>query len=73
LVTVQQVNQVKKHTRPNPRNNEQGGVVTKEVPMPIAKVAIFNQATGKADRVGYVIKDGVKTRVFKSSGKPIDK
>ncbi len=73
LVTVQNLNQVKKHERPNPRTNEQGGVRTKDAPMAIAKVAIFNSATGKADKVGYKIEKGVKIRVFKSSGKAIDK
>jgi large subunit ribosomal protein L24 len=35
-------------------------------------VAIFNAATGKADRVGIkVTEDGKKVRVFKSSGEEI--
>ena len=73
MVTVQNINQVKKHERPNPRTGEQGGVRAKDVPMAISKVAIFNSVTGKADKVGYKIEKGVKTRVFKSSGKAIDK
>jgi len=42
--------------------------------MPIhqSNVAIFNAATGKADRVGIkVLADGKRTRVFKSSGEEI--
>jgi large subunit ribosomal protein L24 len=71
LVIVQNMNQVKKHVRPNPRVNEEGGIKPKEMPMPISKVAIFNEATGKADRVGYKVEKGKKIRVFKSSGEPI--
>ncbi len=72
MVIVQNINQVKKHVRPNPRANEEGGVKPKDMPMPICKVAIFNEATGKADRVGYKIEKGKKVRVFKSSGKPVN-
>jgi large subunit ribosomal protein L24 len=71
LVTVQNINQVKKHVRPNPRANEQGGIKTQEAAMAIAKVAIYNPTTGKADRVGYKIENGEKVRVFKSSGEVI--
>lgn len=72
LVTVQNINQVKKHERPNPRTGEEGGVRAKDAPMAISKVAIFNSATGKADKVGYKIENGEKIRVFKSSGTAID-
>jgi large subunit ribosomal protein L24 len=35
-------------------------------------VAIYNAASGKADRVGIkVLADGTKVRVFKSSGEEI--
>lgn len=73
LVIVQNINQVKKHTRPNPRTNEEGGVKLKDMAMPISKVAIFNAASGKADRVGYKEIKGKQVRVFKSSGEPITK
>jgi len=42
--------------------------------MPIhqSNVAIFNAATGRADRVGIkLLADGKKVRVFKSSGEEI--
>jgi large subunit ribosomal protein L24 len=41
--------------------------------MPIhqSNVAIFNAATGKADRVGIKVADGKRVRVFKSSGDEI--
>ena len=38
----------------------------------VSNVAIFNKATGKADRVGFkVLEDGKKVRVFKSTGEVV--
>jgi large subunit ribosomal protein L24 len=49
-----------------------GGIVEKEAPIQASNVAIFNPATGKADRVGFnVAEDGTKTRVFKSNGEAV--
>ncbi|MBW6708156.1 50S ribosomal protein L24, partial [Salmonella enterica subsp. enterica serovar Weltevreden] len=36
-----------------------------------SNVAVFNATTQKADRVGYQVIDGVKTRVFKSNGESV--
>jgi large subunit ribosomal protein L24 len=50
----------------------QGGIVEKTMPIHQSNVAIFNAATGKADRVGIkVLADGSKVRVYKSSGEEI--
>ncbi|MCY4265476.1 MAG: 50S ribosomal protein L24 [Gammaproteobacteria bacterium] len=72
-VIVRGVNMVKRHTKPNPAANQPGGIIESEAPMHISNIAIFNAATGKADRVGIrVSDDGKKTRVFKSNGQEID-
>lgn len=69
---VEGVNLVKRHTRPNPMQNQPGGVVSKEMPIHQSNVAIFNPASGKADRVGIrSLSDGNKVRVFRSSGEQI--
>jgi large subunit ribosomal protein L24 len=70
-VIVEGVNVVKKHTKPNPMKGTTGGVVDKTMPIHQSNVAIFNAATGKADRVGIKIDGDKKTRVFKSSGEEI--
>ena len=63
------INVVKKHTKPNPLKGAAGGIVEKNMPIHQSNVAIFNAATGKADRVGIkLLADGKKVRVFKSSG-----
>src|SRR3982751_87552 len=66
------INMVKKHTKPNPMKGSTGGIVEKNMPIHQSNVAIFNAATGKADRVGIkLLADGKKVRVFKSSGEEI--
>ena len=49
---VEGVNVVKKHVKPNPMKGATGGIVDKTMPIHQSNVAIFNPATGKADRVG---------------------
>ena len=50
-VLVEGINRVKKHTKPNPMKGTTGGILEKEMPIHVSNVAIFNPATGKADRV----------------------
>jgi len=80
-IVVEGVNVVKKHVKPNPMKGTTGGVVDKTLPIHQSNVAIFNPATGKADRVGIKLlseaeQQSRKTkekgvRVFKSSGEEI--
>jgi large subunit ribosomal protein L24 len=68
-VVVAGINQVKKHQRPNPMKGEQGGIVTKDMPIHVSNVAVSNPVTKKADRVGFrTLEDGRKVRFFKSNG-----
>lgn len=72
-LTVAGINMIKKHQKPNPQLNVQGGIIEKEAPIQASNVAIFNAATSKADRVGFkVLEDGKKIRVFKSNGEAVD-
>jgi large subunit ribosomal protein L24 len=71
-VVVEGVNVAKKHTKPNPMKNVVGGIVDKTMPIHQSNVAIFNAATGKADRVGVkTLADGTRVRTYKSSGEEI--
>lgn len=68
-VVVDGINIVKKHAKPNPMKGVTGGIVEKTMPIHQSNIAIFNAATGKADRVGIKLAaDGKRVRVFKSSG-----
>ncbi len=71
-LVVEGINVVKKHTKPNPMKGITGGIVPKSMPIHQSNVAIYNKATGKADRVGIkTLQDGSRVRVFKSSGEEI--
>ncbi|OQW87408.1 MAG: 50S ribosomal protein L24 [Rhodoferax ferrireducens] len=71
-LVVEGINTVKKHAKPNPMKGEAGGIVEKTMPIHQSNVAIFNAATGKADRVGIKLQaDGKRVRVYKSSGEEI--
>ncbi len=72
-VVVESVNMVKKHTKPNPQANTPGGIIEKEMPLPVSKIAIWNPGAKKADRVGFkTLTDGRKVRFFKSNGEMLD-
>ena len=72
-VVVENVNMVKKHQKPNPQANLQGGIVQKEAALHVSNVMLFNPATKKGDRIGYKqLDDGRKVRVFKSNGEVVD-
>ncbi|MDQ6619027.1 MAG: 50S ribosomal protein L24 [Pseudomonadota bacterium] len=70
---VSGVNQVKKSQRPNPMKNEQGGIITKDMPIHASNVAVWNPVTQKPDRVGVrLLEDGRKVRFYKSNGEQIN-
>ncbi|RJG02379.1 50S ribosomal protein L24 [Noviherbaspirillum sedimenti] len=70
-VVVEGVNVAKKAAKPNPMTGATGGIVDKLMPIHVSNVALFNAATGKADRVGYKTVDDKKVRVYKSSGEVV--
>jgi len=72
-LVVAGVNQVKRHTKPNPMKNQPGGIVTKEMPIHVSNIAIWNPITQKADRIGLrTLEDGRKVRFFRSNGELIN-
>ena len=77
-VLVEGLNRVKKHQRPNPMKNQQGGIIDKEMPLHISNVMLLNPATGKGDHVGFKFLEAQganparKVRFFKSNGEVVD-
>ena len=70
-VTVEGINVVKKHVKPS-RQHPQGAIVELTKPIWVSKLGLIDPTSKKATRVGYKLgKDGVKTRVYKSSGKEV--
>ncbi len=72
-VVVEGANMAKKHVKPNPNAGESGGIIDKEMPLHISNVAVFNLASGKADRIGIkVLEDRRRVRYFKSNNEVVD-
>ena len=70
---VENVNMIKRHTRPDPGRNIPGGIVEKEAPIHVSNVQLFNPVTSKPDRVGFkALQDGRKVRTYKSTGESVD-
>lgn len=71
-VVVEGVNVVKRHQKPNQMRGIEGGIITKNMPLAISNVAVFNPETKKADRVGIKLIESEgkvkRVRVFKSTG-----
>ncbi|HJR23980.1 MAG TPA: 50S ribosomal protein L24 [Acidimicrobiales bacterium] len=67
-VIVEGVNVAKKHQRPT-KATMQGGIIDKDMPIPVANVAIVCPACGKRTRVGFKVDAaGTKVRVCKKCG-----
>jgi large subunit ribosomal protein L24 len=70
-VTVEGINIVKKHVKPN-QQHPQGAIVEITKPIWVGKVGIVDPATKKPSRIGYSLDaGGKKTRIYKSSSKEI--
>ena len=67
-VIVDGVNVAKRHQRAT-RATTQGGIIDKDMPLPVANVAIVCGSCSKPTRVGYRFDDqGRKSRVCKKCG-----
>ncbi|MET0498048.1 MAG: 50S ribosomal protein L24 [Steroidobacteraceae bacterium] len=70
---VENINVVKRHTKPNPQKNVQGGIVSKEMAIDLSNVMLWNPAAKKGDRIGLrTLADGRKVRFFKSNKEVVD-
>src|SRR5512143_1285835 len=66
---VERVNLVKRHTKPNPQRQVQGGILEKEAPIRLSNLMVICPETGKPTRVGRKrLPDGSGVRVAKKSG-----
>lgn len=67
-VIVDGVNVAKKHQKAT-KATMQGGIIDKDMPIPVANVALLCPSCTKTTRVGYKIDgDGTKVRVCKKCG-----
>lgn len=72
-LTIENLNIVKRHTRPSQQNQE-GGIVEKEAPMSASNVMLVCSACNQPTRTGIrVSDDGSKARFCKKCNEIVDK
>lgn len=68
---VENVNMIKRHTRPNPQKQVQGGILEREAPIHLSNLMVID-STGSPTRVARKrLQDGGGTRISKKSGSEI--
>ena len=72
-VLVENLNVVKRHTRPS-RANAEGGIIEKEAPLAVSNVQLVCKGCGEATRTGIrTLDDGSKVRFCKKCNETVDK
>jgi large subunit ribosomal protein L24 len=73
-LVIEGVNMIKRHTRPNPQKNVQGGIVQREAPVHVSNVMVISPDSGQRSRIGFrILDDGRKVRVAKVDGAILDR
>jgi large subunit ribosomal protein L24 len=68
---VRGVNMVKRHQKQTAQ--QEGGIITKEMPIHLSNLAVADPKDGKPTRVGFkIMSDGKRVRMAKRSGVEID-
>lgn len=66
---VERANMIKRHTRPNPNKQIQGGIVEREAPIQLSNLKLVCPECGKPTRIGRKrLEDGSGVRVCKACG-----
>ena len=72
MAIVEKVNMVKRHTKPNPAN-QQGGIIDKESMVNISNLQLICPKCAKTVRLGAkVLDDGSKVRICKKCSEAVD-
>jgi len=70
---VEGLNNIQKHTRPNPQKNIKGGILPKEAPIHISNLMVVCKRCNKRARIGISEQaDGRKVRVCKNCKELLD-
>lgn len=73
-VIVEGIQMIKRHTRPNPQKQIQGGIVEREAAIHVSNVMVVSPDSGKKSRVGFkILEDGKKVRIAKVDGAILDR
>ena len=66
---VERVNFMKRHTRPNPQRQIQGGILEKEAPVHLSNLQVICPECGKPSKLGRKrLEDGSGVRLCKQCG-----
>ena len=70
---VEGLNQIQKHTRPNPQRNIKGGILPKEASINLSNLMVVCKRCNKRTRVGHSrMQDGRKVRVCRKCDEVLD-
>lgn len=70
-VLVEGVNMVKKHKRKT-QNDQQGGIISIEMPLSVANIALFCKSCSRPVKIGFLLdKDKQKSRICKACKAPV--
>ena len=67
-VLVEGINRVKKHQRPNPVKGQTGGIIDKEMPLPVSAVQILCSQCGPTRIAVRFDEQGRKVRICRKCG-----
>lgn len=71
---VENINTIRRHTRPNPQRNIQGGIVEREAPIHLSNLQVICPECNRPARVGFqILADGRKVRICKKCGGTVDR
>ena len=71
-VTVEKINIIKRHTKPN-QQNRQGGILEREAPIHLSNVMLYCSTCQEPTRVGTMtLTDGSRVRVCRTCKQPIE-
>jgi len=70
---VEGLNQIQKHTRPNPQRNIKGGILPKEASINLSNLMVVCKRCNKRTRVGHSrMQDGRKVRICRKCDEVLD-
>jgi large subunit ribosomal protein L24 len=71
-VTVEHVQMIKRHTRPNPNRGIKGGILEREGPIHRSKVMLVCPSCGPIRPKAQLLPDGKKVRACRKCGNTLD-
>ena len=70
---VNDMNLVKRHTKPNPQLGITGGIVEKEMSIHLSNLMIWNGSSNQRDKISFGELKDKKVRLFRSNKKEVKK